>query len=167
LTVKPSPNIEITARTNDFCEQDSIILQVITNGDTFVWNTGSSENQITITNAGTYTATSYIGDCEKTATYTVEECPCGLWLPNMFTPNNDGINDGFIPIVHSTLNSFSMSVFDRWGSLIYKTDSYTPWDGTHNGKSAAAGVYFCVISYTCANEPSKVHNKQGSITLIR
>ncbi|MCL2132224.1 MAG: gliding motility-associated C-terminal domain-containing protein, partial [Lentimicrobiaceae bacterium] len=71
------------------------------------------------------------------------------------------------PVVRANLASFSMYIYDRWGQIIYKTDSYTPWDGTCNGRYASAGVYFCVISYSCANEPEKIVNKQGSVTLLR
>jgi gliding motility-associated-like protein len=167
LTVNPTPNVEITAITGNFCEEDFVIIQIITDGDSFLWNTGSSENPITVTKSGVYSATAILGDCKKTAEYTVEECPCELWLPNIFTPNNDGINDVFAPVVRSNLASFSMYIYDRWGQVIYWTDVYSSWDGTHNGRFAVAGVYYCVIKYTCANDPTKVHNKQGSVTLVR
>ena len=167
LTVKPTPDIEIIALSDNFCDKDFVEIQILTNGDSFLWSTGSSENPITATKSGLYSATAFINDCEKTAEYTVEECPCELWLPNVFTPNNDGVNDSFFPVVRSNLASFSMHIYDRWGQIIYKTDSHTPWDGTNNGRFAAAGVYFCVISYSCANAPEKIVNKQGSITLVR
>jgi len=167
LTVNSTPDIEIIAITDNFCDKDSIILQIITNGDIFLWSTGSSENPLPVTKAGTYSATAFIENCSKTAHYTVEECPCAIWLPNAFSPNGDGLNDSFSPVVYSTLHSFSMHIYDRWGQLVFKTDTYLPWDGTIGGKSAAAGVYSYIISYSCAREPSKIHTKQGSITLVR
>jgi len=167
LTVNPTPDIEIIAITDNFCDKDSIILQIITNGDIFLWNTGSSENPLTVTKAGIYSATAFIENCSKTASYIIEECPCKIWLPNIFTPNGDGLNDEFFPIVHSTLHTFSMHIFDRWGQVIFKTNSYKSWDGTVRGRHAAAGVYFCVITYSCVSDPTKIHSKQGSVTLVR
>jgi len=167
LTVNPTPQIKITAISDNFCNDDFILLEITTNGDNFRWNTGSSENPLTVTKAGTYSATAFIENCSKTAKYVVEECPCVIWLPNAFTPNGDGLNDSFSPVVYSTLHSFSMHIYDRWGQLVFKTDAYLPWDGTIGGKSAAAGVYSYIISYSCAREPSKTHTKQGSVTLVR
>ena len=167
LTVNPAPDIKIIPLSGNFCEHDFILLEITTNGDSFLWNTGSTENPITIKNSGTYTATAFMGDCKNTADYTLEACPCELWLPNVFTPNGDGINDAFSPVAYSVLTSFSMHIFDRWGSLIHMTDTLTPWDGRQNGKSASAGVYYCVIKYSCANEPSKIKTKHGSVTLVR
>jgi len=167
LTVKPTPDIEIIAIGDNFCEKESIILQIITNVDDFQWSTGSLENHRTVTKAGTYIAIAKIENCEKTAKYIVEECPCEVWLPNAFSPNGDRLNDEFSPVVYSTLHSFSMHIYDRWGQLMYRTNSYTAWDGTVRGRHAAAGVYYCVITYSCANDPTKMINKQGSVTLVR
>jgi len=167
LTVNQNPDIKIIAITDNFCGDDFILLEIITNGDNFQWSTGSLENIITITEAGTYTATAFLGDCQKTAEYTVEHCPCEVWLPNFFSPNGDELNDVFIPVVHSVLTSFSMHIYDRWGQIVYKTDTYTPWDGTSKGRQASAGVYFCVITYSCAHNPTITLTKHGSITLVR
>jgi len=167
LTVNPIPDIEIFAVTDRFCEEDFILLEIITNGDSFLWNTGSSENPLTITKSGIYSATAYLGNCKDTASYTVDYCPCEMWLPNIFTPNNDGLNDVFIPVVHSNLASFTMHIYDRWGQVIYVTHSFTAWDGTANGRHVAAGVYYCTISYSCAHDPTKILHKHGSVTLVR
>ena len=167
LAVNPTPDIEITALSDGFCEKDFVIIQLITDGDSFQWNTGSIENLITITKSGVYTVTSFLGNCEQTATYTVEECPCSLWLPNAFTPNNDEINDVFAPVVFSNLANFSMYIYDRWGQVVYHTQHFTPWNGKINDKDASAGVYYCIIFYSCANNPSKTLTKHSSVTLIR
>ncbi len=74
---------------------------------------------------------------------------CDLYrLPNVFTPNNDGMNDFFAPFPFCFVESVDLKVFDRWGVLMYETtDPQILWDGTNsqNKEPAAEGTYF----YTC------------------
>ncbi|NVK27810.1 MAG: gliding motility-associated C-terminal domain-containing protein [Flavobacteriia bacterium] len=71
-------------------------------------------------------------------------------VPNVFTPDGDGINDffqlqdGYSP---SSLTGFSVKVYDRWGQPLYESGSIDfKWDGTVNGKPLTEGVYFWIIS---------------------
>lgn len=65
---------------------------------------------------------------------------------NLFTPNGDGVNDVFeIANIEKYENSI-VTIFDRWGQMLYKSIGYTkPWDGTNNGKKIPAGTYYYVI----------------------
>jgi gliding motility-associated-like protein len=95
-------------------------------------------------------------------------CPCSLWLPNIFSPNNDGFNDEYIPQITFELHSFSMTIFNRWGNIIYQTDEFISWNGKNKyGRDASAGVYYCVVEYSCKDNPNKKRTAQGSITLVR
>jgi len=169
LTVKPTPKIEILPLTDNFCNDDFIILEIISNGESFLWNTGSSENPLTLTKAGTYTATAFIENCSKTAHYTVEECPCVIWIPNAFTPNGDELNELFRPLIscHETLKSYKLHIYDRWGNLIFQTSDYAVgWNGKdNNGKDYAAGVYNYLIEYV--NSKNERVRKNASVTLVR
>ena len=87
---------------------------------------------------------------------------------NVFTPNNDGINDkfGFKDIIGS---EFHFEVYDRWGELVFKTtDSNVQWDGTSNKGICSDGVYYWIAQFkreaACNN--AIVINK-GFITLVR
>ncbi|HON17740.1 MAG TPA: gliding motility-associated C-terminal domain-containing protein [Salinivirgaceae bacterium] len=69
--------------------------------------------------------------------------------PNIFTPNQDGVNDLFI--VESPGNiTYTLEIYDRWGSLVYKPNlkgTQLTWDGRNNaGELVAPGVYFYVIT---------------------
>ena len=70
-------------------------------------------------------------------------------LPNAFTPNGDGFNDLFTPILpYRFIDRVDMQIFDRWGNLVFTTtDPMLNWDGVDGstGKDAAEGVYY----YTC------------------
>lgn len=69
-------------------------------------------------------------------------------IPNIFTPNNDGVND-LLPISISRAQSANTQIFNRWGSLVFESNDLNPaWDGTYNGNPVAAGVYFIVVNAT-------------------
>lgn len=104
--------------------------------------------------AGTYTlsfkVTSSDGNKSDSASIqVVVEDLCNQPAVNVFTPNNDGINDQFIPVMNG-LNFFKFVVYSRWGNVVYKMD--TPqqqivWDGrTPDGTLVSQGVYFYVIT---------------------
>ena len=65
-----------------------------------------------------------------------------VYIPNVFSPNADGINDFFTPIVGSGVTNVNyMRVFDRWGQLVYEQQNFLPfddfstgWDGKFRGK---------------------------------
>jgi gliding motility-associated-like protein len=89
-------------------------------------------------------------------------------LPNVFTPDNDGINDdfGINPDAQRFVKQCSFQVFNRWGSLLFETsDPYQRWDGTDKGSNAPDGVYFYVLNASLSdNSPVKL---TGSVQIIR
>lgn len=70
-----------------------------------------------------------------------------VFVPNVFSPNNDGENDIF-KVFAIGIKDFSMHIFDRWGGKMFSTtDIEEGWDGTINGQQAIQGVYAVVIQY--------------------
>lgn len=68
-----------------------------------------------------------------------------LLVPNVFSPNGDGINDEF-RVMYTSLSEFHCWVYNRWGHLVYEwTDPAKGWDGTIGGRPAAEGAYYYVI----------------------
>jgi len=160
------PPFEI--QSSDLCQDNNTQLSVDVNDDNlgYLWSTGETSSAIFMLGEGVYTVEVFNEHCSASASITIV-CPCELWLPNVFTPNGDNINEEYLPVFSSQINKFSMHIYDRWGSLIYRTESLIPWDGTHKGREATAGVYYCVIEYSCMNEPEKKIRKQSSVTLLR
>jgi gliding motility-associated-like protein len=85
-----------------------------------------------------------------------------LIVPNVFSPNGDGLNDFFEPTGQQLCNKFNhLAIYNRWGQLLFETrDSNLTWDGNSNGKPVVEGVYYYILSG---------HGliKQGNITLFR
>ncbi len=90
-------------------------------------------------------------ECSTQTTATIGETMCPVYIPNAFSPDNDGINDYFKVFPHpkfqGTFKSFR--VFNRWGELVYQALDFDPfttgWDGTFRGKSLDVGVYVFMI----------------------
>ena len=88
------------------------------------------------------------------------------FIPNAFTPNNDGMNDEFL-VYGQSLQTVSIEVFDRWGEKVYESGDarHSGWDGTYHNKPMMTGVYV----YVCRIETlaGKRYIVKGDVTLIR
>jgi len=88
-----------------------------------------------------------------------------LFVPNAFSPNNDGINDVFKPVGIHILN-YHLQIFSRWGELIFESnDLENGWDGKIKGNYCPAGTYTYTITISGANGTGKRYS--GSVQLIR
>ena len=105
-------------------------------------------------------------------TVCVDYTACPLYsLPNVFTPNGDGINDVYVPINNSSVDHVDMKILSRWGRQVFKTsDPEINWDGNDmNSSSACAdGTYFFICDvYEITLTGIQQRTLQGSITLLR
>lgn len=92
----------------------------------------------------------------------VDESP--VYIPNVFTPNNDDKNDYFYPVIYSEVENYNFIIFNRWGEMIFEsTSQYEKWDGLCKGKKVPEGVYYYVLVYR--NSISE-HSKKGTVTII-
>ncbi|HEY1872468.1 MAG TPA: gliding motility-associated C-terminal domain-containing protein, partial [Chitinophagaceae bacterium] len=88
----------------------------------------------------------------------------GIYVPNAFTPNGDGKNDYWrIPYLDIGLDA-EVSVFNRWGQLVYHVEGSTvSWDGNFSGTPQPTGVYVYLIRF----KQNKFPQMKGTFTLIR
>ena len=97
-----------------------------------------------------------------------------VFIPNLFTPNNDGNNDAFRLYGLENVNSISFHIFDTQGNKVFSSDDigtlqYTGWDGSKSGRLLKNGTYFWRLNGEYQNgEPIFFNGKQeGFITLLR
>lgn len=99
----------------------------------------------------------------------IQECEDGIcgkfFIPNVFTPNYDGINDEFEINVNNVTITY-MAIFNRWGGLVWDSREINPkWDGYYGDLEAEPGVYVYMIRGHCSeNRPIF---KYGDVTLVR
>lgn len=91
-----------------------------------------------------------------------------LYVPNAFTPNNDGLNDEFFPVITGELeNTFEMRIFNRWGEQLFFThDKTNTWDGYIGINPAQEDVYIWKI-YVEPNDGKDAKEYVGRVTLFR
>lgn len=108
-----------------------------------------------------------VDGCLDTTSLTValEPSDKDFYIPNAFTPNNDGKNDVF-KAYGSSIKSVELRVFNQWGELVYETkDKDKGWDGIFKGKQQPVGVYPFGVKVTFID--NTVITKRGTVNLIR
>jgi gliding motility-associated-like protein len=117
---------------------------------------------------GVITATPYVNGCMgATQSYKITVLPRNkdVFVPNVFSPNNDGHND-YLYVYGNYIASFEMHIFNQWGQqMITITDQKKYWDGTFKGTPQPVGVYVYVLKGVTTD--GRQINKKGSITLVR
>ncbi|GAB4244508.1 MAG: hypothetical protein Kow0027_04290 [Saprospiraceae bacterium] len=144
---------------------------------TFTWQDGTTEQFRLVDTPGTYYF-SVSNACETLVDSVVVALEdkdgefARVYVPNAFSPNNDGINDCFRGHVEPGLEvlAYEMKIFDRWGDLIFETTEIDGcWDGTFKGKVMDPAVFVWYIRYTlqnCAGETGEVF-REGGVHLMR
>ncbi|MGP8217073.1 MAG: choice-of-anchor L domain-containing protein [Bacteroidia bacterium] len=132
-------------------------------------NIGCDTCPVTKVTPGATTTYTVIGTntngCTSTDTVTVIiECN-DFEVPNVFTPNNDGINDVFLIKAYSE-TSYSIEIYNRWGILMFKSNSpASPWNGKDmSGQMVSDGVYYYIIKSKCSDTEYDHH---GFVQVIR
>ena len=91
-----------------------------------------------------------------------------MYIPNAFTPNGDGVNDIFQPKGMGWMpDKYEFLIYDRWGTLIFKTNDYTKgWDGTIKGSLCPSDVYVYKIK-AISSAHSERKEFAGHVTLMK
>lgn len=98
-------------------------------------------------------------ECTFSDTLNIKVLDSFLDVPNVFTPNGDGINDEF-RVAYKSLAEFEIWIYNRWGRLVYhSTDPGKGWDGNINGRPAAVGTYYYVIMAYGSDEDTNYKRK--------
>ena len=169
LNIIPRPVISLGNDTM-LCRGHSIILTPGTGFSSYMWSDSSTLSTLLVTEPGRYSVTVFQGLCSASDSLFIDNCSSELWIPNAFTPDEDGKNDRFKPVSQAFIRSYQVVVFDRWGQQVYESnDILSGWDGTYKGKPCPEGVYLFKINYSTGSEsaPSAPKEKRGTITILR
>lgn len=93
-----------------------------------------------------------------------------IYVPNSFTPDNDKLNQYFLPVLNGGIDNnsgYEFQIFNRWGEVVFRTnDVSVGWDGTYRGLECPDGTYTWAIRYK-AMYNSKRFEQHGHVTLLR
>ncbi|WP_164972746.1 gliding motility-associated C-terminal domain-containing protein [Lacibacter luteus] len=168
LTINPVNTI--------ICKGDSLLLSASPGFYDYIWtpspflsNSFARETVSFPPTTTTYSvrAKKFTGcELEQLITVKVDECAETVFIPNSFTPNNDGLNDEFKPIIKGNVLAYEFLIYNRFGEIVFNsTQKNKAWDGAFKNKQQPPGLYTWIIRYHFKNK--KPVTKNGTITLIR
>lgn len=172
LFIYPTPSIQILAAATYWCENEAEngITLKSTGGDSTYWNTGESNvDSITVFTEGIYAVTVFNNfGCSATDEVEIIIDNCqepSIFIPNAFSPNNDGMNDEFF-VKGDKIETITTTIFNRWGNELITLEGLNEkWDGTYNNELVPSGTYFYLVEVKF--EENKKEILKGSVTLLR
>lgn len=164
-SLPPKPNL---GNHQSYCE--GAFVKLVANTPANVqhrWFDGTTSPTKNILASGSYWI-EFMNRCGSTFdTVALNFIPCypKVFVPNTFSPNGDGLNDSFGPILSDIQDDeYSFCVFNRWGELIFASGPENKkWDGTYQGNRVQMGTYFWMLSI---DAPILRKKMSGTITLI-
>ena len=165
LTVNALPTVALVNPITSACVNTSAQLDVAGPNSTYTynWTNGSNTatgpnlnvNPLTQASAGSYTVTATdVNGCVNRTIGAIDAQECITEVPEIFTPNGDGKNDGFVIKNIENFPDNKLKIFNRWGNLVYEKNGYlNEFEGFANtgdqvGKSKLpSGTYYVVLEY--------------------
>lgn len=90
----------------------------------------------------------------------------GPYVPNAFTPNGDGKNDVFRPLIFGNVKQYTFTIYNRWGAIVFQThDIQKGWNGELDGIKQESNAFAWVCDYQIEGEQTRV--EKGTLILIK
>ncbi len=154
------------------CMGQTFILAPVINSSYYnlMWENGSSNPYREIDTSGTYIMTYSHKSCNHQGNDEInvlfENCDFFIYVPNTFTPNKDGLNDGFAPVIYGDFTDYSFRIFDRWGEVIFESTTHgESWKGTYLNELVKTDVY--VWKLIVKPKKSKEITQTGKVTILK
>ena len=172
ISILPSPTASFisTPQPTDLDNPDIRFINTSEDFTNLIWDLGDNNSEEdrqdfihTYSDTGTYITQLIIinqYNCRDTINGSLRINPVyRIYIPTSFTPNGDGMNEVFEPII-SGAKSYTMKIYDRWGGIIYQGDNQA-WDG----KNTAKGLYS--YSIEIIDYKNKIDREVGQVTLVK
>lgn len=165
VTVNDSESVSLEINTPngvDLCGELPVLLDA-GNFENYEWSNGETSASITVEEDNEYSIIVIDENgCVDTASIEIEAC--GSWeMPNVFTPDGDGLNDTFGPVIKgNNATVIDFKIYNRWGNLVH--DEKSPWDGAIDGNPHPSDILIYMIRIE-TNEG--VEKLSGDVALIR
>lgn len=164
----PLPSGFLPAETA-LCSYSSVVLKPVFSYTSYLWNTGGNTSSITVEKPGLYwlQVRDQNGCTGKDSVLVIsKDCMSGVYFPTAFTPNSDGKNDVFRPLLFGKVKQYTFTIYNRWGQVVFQTSEVGKgWNGKVAGTPQETGVF----AWTCTFqfEGGEVKNEKGIVTVIR
>jgi gliding motility-associated-like protein len=169
------PLIIDLGRDTTVCADKGIILNAFhPNAQRYLWQDGSEDPEKSVTLPGIYQVKLSDGQCsfDYAVDIAFRECSYfSIFVPNAFTPNGDGVNDTFLPLINPAveIDHYLLQIFNRWGGLVYSSNDPTQsWTGLIKGDQATIDSYLYSIQFDYVDdEGAGRYEDGGTVVLVR
>lgn len=177
IFLSPPEALLSAGKDTTVCRFSSLLLEATPGFFDYSWKTTAIPGRIQLgIRVETFpeNTTSYIVEaslfesCRLTDTIlvSVQHCSNRFFVPSAFTPNNDGLNDGFKPLIDGALESYRFTIFNRWGEQVFASaQPGQPWNGMVRGVLQPATTFIWKCEYKFYGESPQ--NRKGAVTLVR
>lgn len=172
ISIDPDPIVRLPEFIEDtiVCIGTTLKIDaVVPSATTYQWSDGLIYSYREIKESGQFMVKAYnaCSNDQKSFTVSFEECPCDVFAPSAFTPNNDGLNDDFKPLTECFAKDYQFKIYNRYGNIVFSTSELNKgWDGDFKNMPSPTAVYVWTLQYRNPNN-NKLFMKQGTVTLIR
>ena len=150
LYIESQPSVSLGNDTT-LQEGEELFLDAFYPDATYLWQDGTTAESFLVRDQGLYNVevTTNCGTATDSIFVYFGDFFCDPFTPNAFTPDGDGLNDTFRPVLPCEIQDYRLLIYNRWGELIFETDDREEsWDGKKNGQMVDQGTYTWVLFYT-------------------
>lgn len=170
IRLKSPPELRIE-QGDLFCPGGSVRLTAVGLQGSVLWSTGDTSAMITVSETDEYAVTITDDTCTIRSSilldYDVCDSLCYPRLANVITPNGDGLNDWFKPVIDCRVEQFDFTVYNRWGQIVFSSQALEfGWDGHMLGAQAVSGTYYFNLHYSLPDHRGEQRQYRGVLTLM-
>lgn len=159
-------------RDTTYCALENVNLKAAKDFDFYEWSTGASTSEIVVNDPGIYWVEAKLGGCTRRDSIELLEkpflCNCQLYIPDIFSPNQDQHNDTWAPLSACDLEEYELVVFNRWGALVFQSQNISEtWNGQQRDQQLPSGLYVYRVRYRFREQEEPAHQDSGWVQLLR
>ncbi len=176
VTLPPIGSLLLNGPTS-ICNEEPVTISAsiaTTSIESITWSTGDTSLAVVMTFTGDVVVSAQaigLDGCTYTAELPVHvigmDGEAAAYVPNVFTPNGDGLNETFAPVLSDPASFVELLIFNRWGQEIFATFSIAqPWNGRIHGEPVPDGTYLYIVRWKdyCTGVKKE---ENGLVTLLR
>lgn len=166
--ILPLPSSFLPADTL-LCSYDKMNLSPLRSYRAYQWSNGVTASSVTVSQPGIYWLevkdnSGCVG--RDSIIINPKDCMKGIYVPTAFSPNGDGRNDVFRPMLFGNVKEYRLVVYNRWGQVVFESgDRNKGWDGTVAGIVQDPAVFIWMCTYQFEGE--KLKTEKGTVTVVK
>ncbi len=151
------------------CSYATVNLAPIKSFTEYLWNTSATTAAIVVSKPGTYSLT--VTDqynCKGTDQVIIspKDCMLGLYVPTAFSPDNNGKNDAFKPMLFGNVVKYDFAIYNRYGQTVFRSAKQgESWDGSFKGSIQPGGAYVWTCSYQLSGQGLRF--AKGTVMIVK